>query len=227
MYGTKVRLRDVLRQKHRFTSAPSPVYGESDVQISYYTTDLLWRPVGRLVRFVFVDHPSRGRLILMTTDTSLDALQVIAIYGYRFKIEVGFKQALRTLGAYAYHFWMLEMEPRSKRSGNQHLHMRSERYRRLVRRKMDAYHRYVQLGCIAQGLLQHLSLNFRREVWQRFRSWMRTMAPSKPPSEAVVAQALKSSLPEFLVSSSDSHELTKFVLDNADPNRCAALQLAG
>ncbi len=226
-YGEKVCLRDLWGHKHRFSPVPSPVYGESDVEIRYYSTDLLWRPVGELVRFVLVDHPNRGRLILMTSDTSLDPLTVISLYGYRFKIEVGFKQGLRTLGTYAYHFWMRDMVPIPRRSGNQYLHRRSDNYRRLVRRKMDAYHRYVQLGCIAQGLLQHLAINHRSEVWRRFNSWMRTMVPSKPPSEAVVAQALRSSLPEFLLRSPDTEELKKFVLDNADIDRCPALQLAG
>jgi len=226
LYGRKVQLRDLWKNKKRFTAAPSPVYGESGVTLRYYAIDLLWRPVGRLVRFVLVDHPTRGRLILMATDLSLSPLEVIALYGYRFKIEVGFKQALHTLGAYAYHFWMRAMTPISRRSGNQYLHMKSERYRQLVRRKMDAYHRYVQLGCIAQGILQHLSLNFRVRVWKHFRSWMRTMKPSLAPSEAVVAQALRSSLPEYLLRSADDDKLKKFISDNADFSRCPELLLA-
>jgi len=224
-YGVKVWLRDLWKEKDEFTSAPSPVYGETDVQITYYSLDLLWRPIGRLVRFVLVHHPLRGRMILMATDISLDPLEVIALYGYRFKIEVSFKQAVRTLGTYAYRFWMKAMTPISRRSGNQYLHMKTENYRRLVRRKMDAYHRYVQLGCIAQGILQHLSVNHRKTVWAHFTSWMRTMKPSLPPSEAVVAQALRSALPEFLACAPDTHALKKFILDNADLDRCPELQL--
>ena len=165
----------------------------------------------------------------MTTDLSLSPLDVIAIYGYRFKIEVSFKQAIHTLGTYAYHFWMQDMMPRARCSGNQYLHRKSADYRRLVRRKMDAYHRYVLLGCIAQGLLQHLSLRFRKQVWSHFtsRSWMRTMTPSLPPSEAVVANALKVTLPEFLLNSPRDHKLTLFLIDNGDLTRCPELQLAG
>ena len=172
-------------------------------------------------------HPTRGRIVLLSTDTSLDPLQVVALYGYRFKIEVGFRQALYTLGSYAYHFWMLEMTPISRRSGNQYLHMKTERYRDLVRRKMLAYHRYVQLGCVAQGLLQHLALNFRSTVWRLFRSWMRTMKTSAPPSEAVVAQALRTTLPEFLLATGGDQELKEFMLRRLDLGRCPALRLAG
>jgi hypothetical protein len=182
--------------------------------------------VGQLVRFVLVEHPTRGRLILMGTDLSLTALELIACYGYRFKIEVAFKQALHTLGTYAYHFWMMTMTPISRRSGNQYLHRKPKHYRDHVCRKLAAYHRYVQLGCIAQGLLQYLALYFRRDVWAHFRSWLRTMKPAQPPSEAVVAQALRNTLPEFLLDNPDEHNFKKFILDRTDFERCPQLQLA-
>jgi hypothetical protein len=165
----------------QFIEAPSPVYGERGIMLRHYMIDLLWRPVGQLVRFVLVEHPTRGRLILMGTDLSLTALELIACYGYRFKIEVAFKQAFHTLGTYAYHFWMMTMTPISRRSGNQYLHRKSKCYRDHVCRKLAAYHRYVQLGCIAQGLLQYLALYFHRDVWAHFRSWLRTMKPAQPP----------------------------------------------
>lgn len=228
IYGTKLRLRDLFKDKRRFASAPSPVYGEQGVEISYRCVDLLWRPVGRLVRFVLVVHPQRGRIILMCTDAAIEPLKVIELYGYRFKIEIGFKQALHTLGSYAYHFWMSDMTPISRRrSGNQHLHMKSEEYRRHVRRKIDAYHRYVQLGCIAQGLQQHLAVNFRTNVWDHFRSWMRTMKPGLPPSEAVVAQALRANLADFLAAAPEDHQLREFILQHLDLERCPAMRLAG
>ena len=227
IYGDKLHLRDLWKQTHRFQAAKSPVYGERQIDIDYFSVDLLWRPVGRLVRLVFVRHPTRGRIVLLSSDTSLDPLQVIAVYGYRFKIEVGFRQALYTLGSYAYHFWMMAMSPISRRSGNQHLHMKTERYRTSVRRKMLAYHRYVQLGCVAQGLLQHLALNFRATVWGLFGSWLRTMKTTEPPSEAVAAQALRNTLPEFLPTAGGDHELKEFILQQVDVDRCPALRLAG
>jgi hypothetical protein len=227
LYGAKLHLKDFWNDRNRFRSATSPLPGESRVRVGYRSEDLLWRPVGRLVRFVWIDHPLRGRLLLMTTDLELDPLQVLLLYGYRFRIEVSFKQALHTIGTYAYHFWMMEMTPRRRGSGDQHLHHTDDDYRRLVRRKMDAYHRAIQLGCIAQGLLQHLAVNKRKDVWRHFRSWMRTMNPAAPPSEAVVAQALRATVPDFLLRAPDTHALKKFVLENADQERCPALQSAG
>ena len=118
------------------------------------------------------------------------------------------------------------MTPIARRSGNQYLHRKSKPYRDHVHRKLAAYHRYVQLGCIAQGLLQYLAFYFRRDVWTHFRSWLRTMNPAQPPSEAVVAQALRNTLPEFLLDNPDEHDFKKFILDRTDFERCPHLQLA-
>jgi len=150
----------------------------------------------------------------MCTDGSLSPLTLIETYGYRFKIEVGFRSAIHVLGSYAYHFWMRAMKPIRRREGKQYLHKKTDAYRKAVRRKMEAYHRFVQLGCIAQGLLQYLSLVYGKEVWAQFRSWFRTMKTDHPPSEWVVSYALRSSLFEFLVNTPPDHKLKKIISEN-------------
>jgi hypothetical protein len=198
IYGEKVRLKDMATDDSAFTSAPSPVYGDSDVMVRFRVLDLLWKPVGRVVRFCIVHHPVRGTIFLLSTDTSLSALEILQLYGYRFKIELGFRQAVHVLGAYGYHFWMRDMKPLRRGTGDQYLHRTTDEYRAAIRRKLRAYHVYVQLGCIAQGLLQHLAINHTAEVWRCFRSWLRTMNPAMPPSELVVAHALRSTLPGLI-----------------------------
>ena len=69
----KTRTEKGLRQKDKIVflfddvdkmiEAPSPVYGETNVTLRYHYIDLLWRPIGIMVRFVLVDHPARGRCI--------------------------------------------------------------------------------------------------------------------------------------------------------------------
>ena len=209
IYGEKVRLKDLANDTSAFTSAPSPVYGENDVVVRYRTLDLMWRPVARVVRFVIVRHPLRGTIFLLSTDLSLEPVQILQLYGYRFKIELGFRQAVHVIGAYAYHFWMAEMKPLRRGGGNQYLHRMSQDYRNAVRRKLRAYHVHVQLGCIAQGLLQHLALNHTAQVWYCFRSWLRTINPAMPPSELVVANVLRSSVKTLLSTCALAPELKK------------------
>jgi hypothetical protein len=206
-------------------SAASPVYGEHNVTLQLRSLDLLWKPVGILVRFVLVDHPIRGKCILMTTDLSLDPLKVIQLYGLRFKIELGFKQAVRTLGTYAYHFWMSDMKPLRRRNGNQYLHRQSQRYRDNVRRKLDAYHRFVHAGIVAQGTLQYLATTFPALVWESFGSWLRTIRPGIPPSELVCAAALRSTLPDFLIAAPNTVIFAKFIADRLDTSRFEGFRL--
>jgi DDE superfamily endonuclease len=226
-YGDKHHVWDFFNGWSNALQAQSPVYGEEKVTLEYSSVDLLWRPIGRMARFVLVKHPTRGKLILLTTNMSLDPIAVIKLYGLRFKIEVSFKQAINTIGAYAYHFSMMEMTPIKWGAGDQSLINRSDKYRQAVARKIAAYHRYVQIACIVQGLLLHLAINYREKVWATFKGWLRTMRPDLIPTEMVVAHALRESFPEYLVGNGGDGTLAKFILDRADQSRLAGLQLTG
>ena len=226
LYAKKLKLKSLFDDPKSMQSAASPVYGERDVTILYRVCDLMWRPAGRLVRFVAVIHPSTGRRLLMCTDICLDGIQIIRIYGLRFKIEHSFKQAVHLIGSFAYHFWMHAMKPLRRRNGNQYLHRESLDYRNAIKRKVHAYHVFIQAGVVCQGLLQYLSVVFPRLVWNCFGSWLRTIRPGIPPSELVVANALRQSLPEFLVNSAKTNSLAKFILDRQDHSTMEMFRLA-
>jgi hypothetical protein len=226
LYGAKIKLKSLFHDSQPAHAAASPVYGEHNVTIHYRVRDLLWRPAGCLVRFVAVVHPTRGSCLLMCTDTSLAALDIIRLYGLRFKIEHSFKQAVRLIGAFAYHFWMQDMKPLRRRNGNQYLHRESAAYRDAVKRKLHAYHVFIQAGIVCQGLLQYLAVTYPALVWSRFGSWLRTIRPGIPPSELVVANALRQTLPEFLLNTDQPAFLAKFIVARQDPDKMEMFRLA-
>jgi hypothetical protein len=226
LYGAKLRLKSLFNDPTFMQSAASPVYGEHNVTIQYRVCDLLWRPAGRLVRFVAVIHPSRGCCLLMCTDISLSAIDIIRLYGLRFKIEHSFKQAVRLIGSFAYHFWMQDMTPLRRRNGNQYLHRESLDYRNAIKRKIHAYHVFIQAGIVCQGLLQYLSVAFPALVWNSFGSWLRTIRPGIPPSELVVANALRQTLPEFLLNTDQRDFLEKFIVERQDPGNMKMFRVA-
>ena len=225
-YGKKVKLSALLNNGDIFEEADSPVYGEEGVTIQFRTHDLLWKPAGRIVRFVLVIHPTRGRCILMSTDLALTAIEIIKIYGLRFKIEHAFKQAVHVIGTFGYHFWMKEMKPLKRRNGNQYLHRESQEYRDKVKRKINSYHVFVHAGIVAQGLLQYLAICHSKLVWNSFGSWLRTIRPGIAPSEFVTATALRHTLPEFLGGNKKDENLAKFIADRQDPDRMVLFRLA-
>ncbi len=192
-YGKKIRLMDLAC--NWVGTMPSP-FENDEATISYRCEDLI-SASGRKTRYVIASHPNRGIAIFASTDMALTPQEIIAAYGMRFKIEIAFKQAVHTVGTFSYHFWMKGMDRAKRWPGDQHMHRKSEAYRNAVRRKMDAYHRFLQLGTVAHGLLQMLAIHYPRTMWRNFGSWMRTMNPTRTPSEFVVAEALRNTAGDF------------------------------
>jgi len=223
-YGQKIKLVDLYLGP--LLSLPSPVYGEHGIILQYCVRDLLWRPVGRLVRFVAVVHPVRGRILLLCSDLTLAPADIIAAYALRFKIELCFKQALHLLGAWSYRFWMRAMVPLHRGAGDQYLPHRSPRYRQAVQRKFTAYHRYLQVALVAQGLLLCLSALQPKLIWTHFGSWLRTVRQPHAPSEFVVAAALRFALADFLAAAPAELKLTKFLRSTVDFKRAEGARLA-
>jgi hypothetical protein len=119
------------------------------------------------------------------------------------------------------------MIPFTGASGNQSLLFKPMQYRQAILRKLNAYHRHIQVGLIAQGLLQYLASVFPALVWNSFGSWIRTIRPNLPPSEMVTALALRNAFPHFLVGCSKINILAKFIADHFDFARNNPLALTG
>ena len=221
VYGSKIKLSSLLQASSDFQPAPSPVYGENKVIIQYRVRDLLWRPAGRLVRFVAVIHPARGACLLMCTDTSLDAIDIIR--SLRPALQDRAHLQAGSAPDRFLHLPFLDVQheaaaPQQRQSASPSCLARVPGTD--VKRRSCAYHVFVQAGIICQGLLQYLAVAHpQRLVWNSFGSWLRTIRPGIPPSELVVAIALRQSLPEFLLNTPQSSIFAKFVTERQDSNK--------
>ena len=85
---------------------------------------------------------------------------------------------------------------------------------------------FIQAAVVCQGLLQYLAVAFPQRVWASFGSWLRTVRPGIPPSELVVANAMRQSMPEFLLNSASGNSFAKFVGERQDTDKMEAFRLA-
>ena len=208
-YGARVKLFSLFNMNLPYITAQMP--GNDTLMIEYYVIYLLWRPLGQLAQFVLVKHPEKGLSIVMSTDLEAEPLSLITIYSLRFKIEVCFKQAVHQIGTFMYRFWLRMMSPTKRGAGDQCLQSVSKEYKDAVLRKLHAYHLFIQLGLISQGLIQLLSINCYQSIWSNFGTWLRTIRPNTLPSEKVVSLTLSRLYIEFLLDGAKHTIFKKFL----------------
>jgi len=194
-YGCKVALKSLLQDDSSFVGAESPVYGESGVQLKYRDVSMVCRSLGRVVKYIIVKHPVRGHIYLVTTDLDQHPLDVIKLYGLRFKIEVSFKTAVRNVGAFAYHFWTGTFKRDSAMKGDVDLSSFNSKERRAILAKIDAYHLHIMVGHIAQGIAQILSIEIPETISRLDSEYRRTVC--EMPSEATVMQVFRNNVAIF------------------------------
>ena len=210
-YGNAIKLFSLFQTDLEFIKASMP--NNTGIMLEYCVVELLWKPVGSVVKFILVKHPVRGHSIILSTDLTLNPLDAILCYSLRFKIEVLFKQAVHQIGTFMYRFWLKVMKPRKRgdASGDWNLHFASPKFKERVAKKLRVYHLFIQLGFIAQGLMQYLSIYCYKKIWKNFGSWIRTIRDETLPSEKVVALSLTKTYNQFLIDETEYGIFKKFV----------------
>jgi hypothetical protein len=155
------------------------------------------------IKFVLTVDSKGRKGIFLSTNLELSGEAIVEAYSWRFKIEVSFRALVERTFAFCYRFWMKDMEKRKRGAGDQYLHRASERYRKQVRRKIEAYERFANIAAIGLGMLQMLSLQYAEEVWANLPLWFRTLRKEKGPSEHIVRTTLQSEVTR--ISSTNNH----------------------
>ena len=194
--GQKLKLMDLFDARpHDFLSAKAIVYQQQET-VRYLVLDLIWKPAKGLVRFILIETP-RGRLILMSSDLTLSALQALSLYTARVRIESLFASVKNLLGGLAYHFWSKYLAPVSRRpTRGTHPSPVSTRPDRTAN-TLAAIEKFMALHLIVLGTLQLLAATCADAVREHARCWLRTPSGSVPSdfvSRAALANLLHANL---------------------------------
>lgn len=188
-YGPKLNLMTLFETRAAsFEQATIEVYGCCKT-VSFLCLDLIWKPVGEMIRFILVAD-GEDRFILMCSDLTLSAPDIIRAYSYRFKIEVSFKMLKHLMGVFFYRFWTSAWPRIGKRTASDLSTITDSSRKRLIGQTTDAIEAFVNFGCIAAGILQIISLNFHESIWRKYAGWLRTVT-STIPSEEIVKSVIQ------------------------------------
>lgn len=185
IYGEKIVFAKVFKKDlESFQTIKINLYGK-DETVQYSCLDLLWKPIGRKVRFVLVKTGEK-RMILMCSDLTLHPQQIILAYSYRFKIEVSFKMLKHVLGSFAYHFWTKALPKLSRFKTKTDLSsVKKPNDKKRILATIRAIEVFAFLSCMAMGVLTIVSLTFPTLVWQKYSGWLRTRSSALPSVETV------------------------------------------
>jgi hypothetical protein len=195
-YGDKIVLYSLFADTSKFTQTNMVLYGKP-TQVQYLCLDLVWMPVKKLVRFVLVKTDS-GNCVLMSSDLTLEAKDIITIYALRFKIETSFDEQKNDMGSFAYHFWTTALPKRKKWKSNEPL--TDERSQSRIAQTKQAIETFVCLNTIATGILTVVAFSHNREIWQYYPGWVRTLRsviPTVATSKMSLSHVFHAFLPRY------------------------------
>nr|WP_223070552.1 transposase [Paenibacillus caui] len=185
--GAQIKLMTLFQSRAAaFESATVMMYGKEET-VEYLCLNLLWgQGLYQELRFVLVKLGGQCA-VLVSTDLTLEPIDIIRLYGYRFKIECTFREMKQAIGGFSYHFWSKSM-PKLKRymkKGEVHPleQVVNEKEQKDIRLTVKAIEGYVMCSCIAMGLLQLIAVQYSSRVPALFFRYLRT------PSKAIVSEA--------------------------------------
>ena len=189
-YGKKIKLKAIFDSKakcYTFQTTEADVYGQIET-VRYLVLDLLWKPVKGMLRFILVE-TSRGKMILITSDFTLDPITAVQLYCRRVTIETMFDTLKNTLGAMAYHFWSHYLSRASRKPKKNKDRKQESTDPVKTNKTLAAIEKFVNVQLLVLGILQLMAKQFPRKIKSKANCWLRTVS-SDIPSEFVTRTAL-------------------------------------
>jgi len=198
IYGKKLHLMALFDLwSHKFEKAEAVIYQQQEV-VSFLTLDLIWKPVKKQLRFFLIE-TSRGRIILMTSDITMEPLVALKLYSRRVTIETMFDMLKNLLGAMQYHFWSKYLNPVSRKPLNNNIMRTVSSQPIKTKNTLDAIEKFSHIQLVVLGSFQLLACNFNQEICNKARCWLRTSC-NDIPSEFVTRSAISNVIRRNLFS---------------------------
>jgi hypothetical protein len=182
------------------------------VQVNLYSFSGFWKKLGFEILWVVVVHPDHKKpMILLSTDMTLQASQVLELYGHRFKTEVTYKSFKHELLAFMYRFWTLAKPKSVRNPGDTFTHRCTIEERGRIDLKLAAYNYFLQIAVISQGILQMLAIKSANKILKNFPEYIRTIRNGVLPSEFLTRKVLRKTYKEFMACSKNSFPGKKLI----------------
>ncbi len=168
--------------------------------------------------------PGGKPFILLASDVTLTGPEVIEAYGWRFKIEVSFRTLVQLLGGFRYRFWLKTLAPNPLWPQNLALAHLDATVQTQVKRKVEAFERFLNLHAIALGILQILALESPQSIWTHLPRWFRTRPKHGYPSEQFVQLSLQHQWHTNLAESRRTLLLDQLLADKCSTSKEARVE---
>ena len=211
--GDDVKLATLFQNDSEFQETTVTIYGKS-CTTKYKAMDLLWgKGIYQKMRFVLVILEGQ-QSVLVSTDLQLKPEQIIELYALRFKIESCFREFKQQIGGFCYHFWSkgigrLNRYKKKEEPSNLAL-VKGSKERQLVLGTIEATERFVQVACIAMGLIQLMLFHENTDILtiQNFR-YTRTKTTGAISEAAMMYYLRRTFL--FLLAAAPDSELMQII----------------
>ncbi len=211
IWGESVKLRSLFAHKSSLSTETLVLYGKM-VTLRYRCIDWHWDCPAQRVRFVLAVWPEGKQIILLSTDLTLSAAEILTADSWRFQIEVTFRNLIQLLSGFSYRFWIKALLPTQ---GWPKDYLILNRYpnkqQQQFHRKVEAMERFVLSNAIALAILQLLSLEMPMMISKDLPRWFRTLPSNGYPSEQIVLLTLAEQRKQILAKSRSGLLLTKFL----------------